>query len=82
MLEPHDLRGMVALAAKSLGSCDILVNSAGIQFVSPVEDFPDEKWDAILRINLGAPFQAIKAAVPLMKRRGWGGNVRGKSRCR
>jgi 3-hydroxybutyrate dehydrogenase len=41
MLEPHDLRGMVALAAKSLGSCDILVNSAGIQFVSPVEDFPD-----------------------------------------
>jgi 3-hydroxybutyrate dehydrogenase len=72
MLEPEDVRGMIAFAAGSLGSCDILVNNAGIQFVSPIEDFPDDKWEAILRINLSASFHSIKAAVPLMKKSGWG----------
>ncbi len=63
---------MVALAESALGACDILVNNAGIQFVAPVEDFPEEKWDAIIAINLSASFHAIKAAVPGMARRRWG----------
>src|SRR5262249_7974409 len=60
------------LAEKTFGSVDVLVNNAGIQFVSPVEDFPIEKWDAILAINLSSAFHAIRAAVPGMKKRGWG----------
>ena len=54
------------------GGCDILVNNAGIQFVSPVEDFPVEKWDAILAINLSSAFHTTAAALPGMKARGWG----------
>ncbi len=50
MSKPADIRAMVALAEKELGACDILVNNAGIQFVAPIEDFPEEKWDAIGRI--------------------------------
>jgi 3-hydroxybutyrate dehydrogenase len=71
MLEAAEIRGMIALAA-SLGGCDILVNNAGIQFVSPVDTFPEEKWAAIIAINLTAPFHAIKAALPHMKAAGWG----------
>ena len=55
-----------------LGSVDILVNNAGIQFVSPIEEFPAEKWDQIIAINLSAAFHAIRAAVPGMKARKWG----------
>jgi len=72
MSKPADIRAMVALAESALGACDILVNNAGIQFVAPVEDFPEEKWDAIIAINLSASFHAIKAAVPGMARRRWG----------
>lgn len=54
------------------GSIDILVNNAGIQFVSPIEDFPVAKWDQILSINLSSAFHTIRAAVPGMKKRGWG----------
>jgi 3-hydroxybutyrate dehydrogenase len=54
------------------GGCDILVNNAGIQFVSPVEDFPVEKWDAILAINLSSAFHTTAAALPGMKAKGWG----------
>lgn len=54
------------------GSIDILVNNAGVQFVSPVEDFPVAKWDQILAINLSSAFHTIRAAVPGMKKRGWG----------
>jgi 3-hydroxybutyrate dehydrogenase len=54
------------------GGCDILVNNAGIQFVSPVEEFPVEKWDAILAINLSSAFHTIAAALPGMRARGWG----------
>ena len=54
------------------GGCDILVNNAGIQFVSPVEDFPVEKWDAILAINLSSAFHTTAAALPGMRARGWG----------
>jgi 3-hydroxybutyrate dehydrogenase len=72
MLEPADIRDMVATAEQQFGSVDILVSNAGIQFVSPVEDFPEEKWDQIIQINLSAAFHGIKAVVPGMKRRGWG----------
>jgi 3-hydroxybutyrate dehydrogenase len=72
MLEPAEIRDMIAKAQAAFGSVDILVNNAGIQFVSPVEDFPDEKWDQIIRINLSASFHGIKAAIPGMKKAGWG----------
>jgi 3-hydroxybutyrate dehydrogenase len=72
MLEPAEIRDMIAKAQGLFGSVDILVNNAGIQFVSPVEDFPDEKWDQIIRINLSASFHGIKAVIPGMKTAGWG----------
>ncbi len=72
MLSSEEIVGMVGLAAQELGGADILVNNAGIQFVSPIEDFPDDKFEAIIRINLMASFYAIKAALPLMKAKGWG----------
>ncbi|MFU8825839.1 3-hydroxybutyrate dehydrogenase, partial [Yoonia sp.] len=59
-------------AEARFGRVDVLVNNAGIQFVAPIEDFPDEKWQAILNLNLSAAFYAIKAVVPGMKARGWG----------
>ncbi|MBN9600526.1 MAG: 3-hydroxybutyrate dehydrogenase [Afipia sp.] len=72
MTKPAEIAEMVALGDKTFGSVDILVNNAGIQFVSPVEEFPIDKWDAIIAINLSSAFHAIRAAVPGMKQRGWG----------
>lgn len=72
MSKAAEIAAMMAEAEKTLGSVDILVNNAGIQFVSPVEDFPVEKWDAIIAINLSSAFHTIRAAVPGMKARGWG----------
>lgn len=72
MSKPDEIARMVRDARGALGSIDILVNNAGVQHVSPVEDFPTEKWDQIISINLSAAFHAIKAAVPGMKERGWG----------
>jgi 3-hydroxybutyrate dehydrogenase len=72
MMKPAEIAAMVADAQARLGSLDILVNNAGIQYVSPIEDFPVEKWDAIIAINLSAAFHAIRAAVPGMKARKWG----------
>jgi 3-hydroxybutyrate dehydrogenase len=72
MTKPAEIAGMIALGQTTFGSVDILVNNAGIQFVSPIEDFPIEKWDAIIAINLSAAFHAIRAAVPGMKKSGWG----------
>ena len=66
------VRQMVADSQAALGSVDILVNNAGIQHVSPVEEFPEDKWDAIIAINLSSAFHATKAVVPGMKARGWG----------
>lgn len=63
---------MVEACVATFGSLDILVDNAGIQHVSPVEDFPVEKWDAILALNLSATFHAVRAAVPHMKARKWG----------
>ena len=61
-------RALVAAA----GACDILVNNAGIQHVAPVESFPPEKWDAIIAVNLSSAFHATAAALPMMRRAGWG----------
>jgi 3-hydroxybutyrate dehydrogenase len=72
MSKPAEIAGMMAAAQDQLGGIDILVNNAGIQFVSPVEDFPPEKWDAILAINLSSAFHTTRAVVPGMKAKGWG----------
>src|SRR5438552_6423182 len=72
MAKPADIRALVASAERELGPVDILVNNAGIQHVAPIEEFPDDRWDAIIAINLSAAFHAVKAALPGMKRRGWG----------
>ncbi|MBV1800094.1 3-hydroxybutyrate dehydrogenase [Siccirubricoccus sp. G192] len=70
--KPAEVRRMVEQAVAELGAVDILVNNAGIQHVAPIDEFPDDKWDAILAINLSAAFHAIKAAVPGMRERRWG----------
>ena len=72
MLKADEIADMIRLAEEAFGGVDILVNNAGIQFVSPVENFPPEKWDQIIAINLSSAFHAIRAAVPGMKARGWG----------
>lgn len=72
MLQPEEIARMVEDCNTELGRVDILVNNAGIQHVSPVEDFPIEKWDAIIGINLSSAFHGIRAAVPLMKDQGFG----------
>ena len=72
MVKPAEIAAMIAGAQEKLGSLDILVNNAGIQYVSPIEDFPIDKWDAIIAINLSAAFHAIRAAVSGMKARKWG----------
>lgn len=72
MSKPAEIAAMMAAAQDQLGGVDILVNNAGIQFVSPVEDFPAEKWDAILAINLSSAFHTTRLAVPGMKTTGWG----------
>ena len=72
MSKPQEIAAMMARAQSELGSVDVLVNNAGIQHVSPVEDFPPEKWDAILAINLSAVFHATRAAIPGMKAKNWG----------
>lgn len=72
MTKPDAIRGMIAQCDKELGSTDILINNAGIQHTAPVDAFPEEKWDAIIAINLSAAFHSIKAALPGMKARGYG----------
>ena len=66
------IEAMVKRCQHELSSPDILVNNAGIQFVSPVTDFPPEKWEAILRINLTAVFHTIRLCLPGMREKGWG----------
>ncbi|MBL6080148.1 3-hydroxybutyrate dehydrogenase [Belnapia sp. T18] len=70
--KPEAVRQMVREAEAALGRIDILVNNAGIQFVAPVDEFPDDKFDAIIAINFASNFHAIKAALPGMKARNWG----------
>jgi len=72
MSKPKDIADMVGMCERVFGSCDILVNNAGIQFTAPVQDFPDDKWDSIIAINLSAAFHATKAALPGMQKRQYG----------
>lgn len=72
MSKGDQTEAMVTDAIKQLGAVDILVNNAGIQFVSPVEEFPPEKWEQILAINLSSAFYASRAAIPGMKAKKWG----------
>jgi 3-hydroxybutyrate dehydrogenase len=72
MSKPTEIVAVVRQAEEVFGAVDILVNNAGIQHVSPVEDFPPEKWDAIIAINLSSAFHTTRTALPGMKARGWG----------
>jgi 3-hydroxybutyrate dehydrogenase len=72
MLRPAQIHTMMAEAAQIFGAVDIVVNNAGIQHVAPVDEFPPEKWDAILAINLSSAFHTIRAALPGMTAKGWG----------
>jgi len=72
MSKPDQIAAMVAEAEKAFGSVDVLVNNAGIQHTAPIQDFPIEKWDAILSINLSAVFHGTRAVLPGMQARGWG----------
>ena len=72
MSKPSDIREMVAMCQRQFGSCDILVNNAGIQHTAPIDEFPEDKWDAILAINLSAAFHATKAALNSMKKNNFG----------
>ena len=70
--KPEEINQMMQMGETELGGIDVLVNNAGIQFVSPVEDFPDEKWESIIRINLIGAFYTTKAVFKGMKERKWG----------
>jgi len=72
MTRPVEIERMVEQATRELGRVDILVNNAGIQHVAPVHQFPPERWDAIIAINLSAAFHGIRAALPQMLERNWG----------
>jgi 3-hydroxybutyrate dehydrogenase len=72
MTKPAEIADMVAYARRELGRLDILVNNAGVQHVAPVDEFPPEKWDQIIAINLTSAFHAIRTALPIMKAQGRG----------
>ena len=72
MTRPDEIAAMVERAASEFGSVDIVVNNAGIQHVAPIESFPDDRFEAIVRIVLTSAWYMMKAAVPHMKQRGWG----------
>lgn len=72
MTKPDQIRKMCENAVNLCGSVDILVNNAGIQFVSPLDEFPEDKWDAIIAINMNSAFHTTKACLPGMKKKGWG----------
>jgi 3-hydroxybutyrate dehydrogenase len=72
MTKPEDIRAMVADCTAQLGAPDILINNAGIQHVAPVDEFPEDKWDAVIAIILSSAFHTTKAALPAMKAKGWG----------
>ena len=72
MAKPAEIAAMVGAAVSELGGLHILVNNAGIQFTASIADFPAERWDAVIAINLSAAFHAMHAAIPVMKAGGWG----------
>ncbi|MDQ0454428.1 3-hydroxybutyrate dehydrogenase [Rhizobium paknamense] len=67
MTKPQDIADLIATAVKTFGGVDVLVNNAGVQHVAPVEEFPIEKWDQIIAINLSSAFHTMRAAIPAMK---------------
>jgi 3-hydroxybutyrate dehydrogenase len=70
--DPDEIEGMIGHAQTEFGKVDIVVNNAGIQFVAPVEEFPTQKWNAIVAINLSGAFHTTRLTVPAMKAAGWG----------
>ena len=72
MSKPSEIEAMMSFAAAQFGRVDVLVNNAGIQHVARVEDFPPEKWDAVIAINLSSAFHATRLALPAMKAANWG----------
>ena len=72
MSKPDQIEAMVKMADDKLGGADILVNNAGIQFTADIVDFPADKWESIIAINMSATFYATKAALPGMRTKGWG----------
>ncbi len=72
LMDPDGARGLIDAAIEHFGRVDVLVNNAGIQFVAPVDEFPDDRWQAIINLNLSASFYTIKQVLPGMRERGWG----------
>ena len=72
MTKPAAIAAMLHKAIGQFGAVDVLVNNAGIQHVAPVDEFPLDKWDAIIAINLSSSFHTVRAALPAMKARRWG----------
>ena len=72
MSKPAEIEAMMTFATEQFGRVDVLVNNAGIQHVANVEDFPPEKWDAIIAINLTSAFHTSRLAIPAMRKAGWG----------
>jgi 3-hydroxybutyrate dehydrogenase len=72
MSKPAEIEAMMAYAAAEFGRIDILVNNAGIQHVARIEDFPVERWDAVIAINLTSAFHATRLALPAMRKANWG----------
>jgi 3-hydroxybutyrate dehydrogenase len=72
MSKPAEIAAMVRYAETEMGGVDILVNNAGIQHVSPIEEFPAERWDAVIAVNLSSAFHAMQCVLPHMRARRWG----------
>lgn len=72
MSKPSDIADMMATLERDFGGADVLINNAGIQHVANVEDFPSDKWDAIIAINLSSAFHTTRLAIPTMRRKNWG----------
>lgn len=72
MTKPDEIEAMIKGAVKEFGAVDILVNNAGIQQVAPIEEFPRDRWDMIIDINMNSAFHTARAAIPGMKAKGWG----------
>jgi len=72
LTKPAEIEGLIGATIEAFGGIDILVNNAGTQHTAAIEDFPPEKWDAILTLNLSAAFHTMRLTVPHMRKRGWG----------